>query len=143
MPHDKEEIVQQAIHDYHSPSDEYERGYVIERRRASVKLDKELETAKTSALEAKLLKTGVTAKITDISPTISNLSPPHAASTNNRRSLSNLTNRVLSPTTANASAGFKSPPPAHKLAAMAEEQPPSAKFPRLSGEALINRNTNE
>jgi hypothetical protein len=81
LPQDKEEIVQQAIRDYHSASDDYERAYVIERRRDANKKEKMVDSAKTSALEAKLQRTSVAAKVGEVQP---------------RKSLGNVTN-VLSP----------------------------------------------
>jgi myosin heavy subunit len=81
LPQDREEIVQQAIRDYHSASDDYERTYVIERRRDVFGKEKVVEAAKTSALEAKLKRTSVAARIGEIRP---------------RKSLSNVTN-VTSP----------------------------------------------
>ena len=62
LPVEKEEVIQQAIHDYHNATDEYERTYVIERRRASVQQEKLIDSAKTNALEAKLQRTSVAAK---------------------------------------------------------------------------------
>jgi hypothetical protein len=65
LPAEKEEVVQQAIRDYHSSADDYERGYVIERRRDSVRQERLIEDAKTDALEAKLKKMSVSTKIPD------------------------------------------------------------------------------
>jgi hypothetical protein len=81
LPQDKMEIVQQAIRDYHSATDDYERAYVIERRRDSNKKEKMVEAAKLSALEAKLQRTSVAARLNDVKP---------------RKSLSNVTN-ITSP----------------------------------------------
>ena len=76
LPQDREEIVQQAIRDYHSATDDYERTYVIERRRDGMSKEKAIDSAITSALEAKLKRTSVATKIA---------APP-------RKSLSNRTN---------------------------------------------------
>ena len=54
---DSEEVVQQAIHDYHSATDEYERSYVIERRKDTARNEKVIQTAQLKALEAKLQRT--------------------------------------------------------------------------------------
>jgi myosin heavy subunit len=81
LPQDREEIVQQAIRDYHSTSDDYERTYVIERRRDVMQKEKVVEGAKTNALEVKLQRASVAAKIGEVRP---------------RKSLSNVTN-ITSP----------------------------------------------
>lgn len=113
LPQDKEEVVQQAIHDYHSASDEYERTYVIERRRNNSKKERDVENAKTNALEAKLQRTSIATKMGEV-----------AEIQKGRKSLGNLTN-------------LKSPPPAGKL-----DNQPVAKIPRLSSEKLVSRSVN-
>ena len=113
LPQDKEEVVQQAIHDYHSAGDEYERTYVIERRRNNSKKERDVENAKTNALEAKLQRTSIASKMGQV-----------AEIHKGRKSLGNLTN-------------LKSPPPAGKL-----ENQPVAKIPRLSSEKLVSRSVN-
>jgi len=102
MPQDREEVVQQAIRDYHSASDEYERSYVIERRKETTQKDREVESQQRSALEAKLQKSAVAVKVTEIA------SAP-------RKSLGNISN--LAPKTP----GREQP-----------ETVPDAKIPRLS-----------
>ena len=102
MPQDREEVVQQAIRDYHSASDEYERSYVIERRKETTQKDREVESQQRSALEAKLQKSAVAVKVTEMA------SAP-------RKSLGNISN--LAPKTP----GREQP-----------ETVPDAKIPRLS-----------
>jgi myosin heavy subunit len=68
----KNEVVEQAINDYRSSPDEYERAYVIESRKKSHVNEKALEEAKRGALEAKLHQSIAPARM-PMSPTRSNL----------------------------------------------------------------------
>ena len=78
LPLEKEEVIQQAIRDYHSASDDYERTYVIERRKDTTKKERQIDSAKTNALEVKLQHTSVGKK-----------------SVGGRKSLGNVTNVAL------------------------------------------------
>lgn len=107
LPLEKEEVIQQAIRDYHSASDDYERTYVIERRKDSTKKERQIDSARTNALEVKLQHTSIASKISHPSPS-------------GRKSLGNVTNIVM-PLSPGAAANKE------------QQEQPAAKFPRLVG----------